>query len=309
MNLTEPQLAIIKTLAHYDVLDYPLTLLEIHKFCEIALSPEAILTQLESTPLKQLLSQHDGLYYLTGREAILTLRHQRYCLALKKLGKAQRAARILNYLPWVRAVALYSSLALKNSRASGDLDLFFITASGRAWSTRFIINSILSIFNLRPKSNDTTDKLCTSYFVDQNNLDLSISNAEHDYYYAYGTGSFIFLAGDPRLVADFFQANDWLNTLLPNWLPTYSNLFTPTSPTIANWQAYLEKICNHLPETTLQKLQLKLLPPKYQANNDSKRVLLSTGIIKTHDNDKREKFNQLFEANYHRVLTAYDQTT
>lgn len=307
MNFADLQLAIIKTVSHFDVLDYPLTLLEIHRFCEQTTTPLALLTELQAEPLNRIINQQDGLYYLVGREAILLARHQRYLLALQKLRKAGHAAAILNYFPWVRAVALYSSLALKNSRASGDLDLFFITATGRAWSTRFIINSLLTLLNLRPKTNHTADKLCTSYFVDQANLNLSISNTERDYYYAYGTGSFTFLAGDQLVIADFFHANGWLPNFLPNWQPTNSNLFTPTSPIIMSWRYSSEKICELISENYLHKLQLKLLPPKYQANNDNKRVLLTAGIIKTHDNDKREKFNQLFEANYQHCLTTHDQ--
>lgn len=303
MNLSDRQSAILKTVSHFDVLDYPLSLSEIINFSQVTLTASDALSSLAEPPLNNIISQLNGLYFLTGQERLLALRHERYRWALQKLNKAKRAARVLNYFPWIRAVAIYSSLSLKNSRELGDIDLFFITAPQRAWSARFFINLILTIFNLRPKPNNTKDKLCTSYFIDSDNLDLSVSNDGEDYYYTYGTGAFTFLAGQSALICEFFQANDWIRRTLPNWQPINSNLRGRDNQFWRDWQNWQETIFGIISEKFYYDRQLELLPPKYQANNDSKRVLLSAGIIKTHDNDKRQKFNQLFETNYQHALT------
>lgn len=308
MNLSKLQLAVIKTISHFDVLDYPLTLLEICKFCELATTPLELLSELQSETLTRVIGQQDGLYYLVGRDAILTTRHQRYLLALQKLRKARRAAVILNCFPWVRAVGIYSSLALKNSRASGDLDLFFITAANRAWSARFFLNLFLKIFGLRPTSGDTKNKLCASYWIDEHNCSLAIANLANDTCFGYfGPANLIFLSGRTAVINKFYHANSWNQEKLPNWqTPVDVNIKNQPLTSVQN---IIERIFEIIKEKDLRTWQKNILPNKYHENNDGRRVILGNHIIKLHDNDKREKFNQLFEANYRRSLTVYDQTT
>ena len=158
MAFNPEQSAILKTISHFDVLNIPLTLIEITRFSRLELTAQKTLELLNSQPLNQLISQKNGLYFLNERLEILTLKHERYRLALSKLKRAKISAHLLSRLPWIRAVAIYSSLAFKNSRTDGDIDLFFITAGNRVWSARFFVNSLLTVFNLRPKNNNTKNQ-------------------------------------------------------------------------------------------------------------------------------------------------------
>jgi hypothetical protein len=307
MELSDRQLAIIKAISHFDVLDYPLALTEIVYFCGRPLTLSEVWHLLDSEPLNLIIEQRHGFYFLKGRQDILKSRHNRYRLALKKLRRAQLASALLRHLPWVRAVAIYSSLSLKNSRQQGDIDLFFITATDRIWSARFFINALLSILHLRPTKTNSQDKLCTSYFISEAQLDLSAFNDFDDYYYAYGVAAFNFLAGDSRLIADFFHANSWIKNFLPNWQPIKNSFYRPESKIFLNWQKFSETILGLFSEETAHQWQLKILPQKYQMNQDGKIIVLSATAIKTHDNDKRRKFNKLFTANFQKITVDYEK--
>lgn len=302
MILSDAEKSILKTVAHFDVLDYPLTLLEIQKYSSDPLPVSQIIIELDSPNLSRLISRSQGLYFIAGRECIVSSRLARYHLALLKLKKARFYARLLSAFPWVRAVAIYSSLALKNSKRDGDIDLFFITARNCAWSARLFINVFLKLFRLRPTPNTSRDKLCASYLVDEDNLDLSVANYDCDYFYTYGCAGFNFLSGSQNMIDSFWQANIWINRALPNWQPQIDSKTCRSNNEINNWQKLLELVFKPLSESAIKKWQLKIMPQKYHLNCDSKKVRLENGIIKLHDNDKRRKFNELFEENFNRLI-------
>lgn len=300
MTLSATQNAILQTLAYFDVLNYPLTLLELRKFLSIAITAGDLSAELQAEPIKKILSQKNGHCCLAGQEEIIEIRRQRYGLALKKLRLARRYAGWLNRFPWVEAVGIYSSLSLKNSRPDSDLDFIILTSPNRAWSARFFINLFLKAFRLRPRRGCTADKICISYLADRNNLNLAKVNG-NDYYY-YGTGAFCFLTGRPETIADFFSANDWVRTYLPNWQPTVWNRWPDYQSPSRRLMALLELI----PEKLCRDFQLKILPDKYKQAADGQKVVLSDGLIKLHNNDKRLKYRQLFMERFQQIINAND---
>lgn len=306
MSLTAQDQSFIKTVAHFDVLDYPLTLLEIARFNELGLPAAEISAALDQEPLSLVISQRQGLYFLQGRDRIISQKLNRYRIALKKLKRARRFAALFSYFPWIRAVAVYSSLALKNSKSEGDIDLFFITAAGRAWSARFWLNIFLKLFGLRPTPGDSRDKLCASYFVDEDNLDLSFANAPSDYFYAYGCASFVFWDCADGLEEKFWQANRWIKGIFPAWRPSHIKAGRKSIGILKRAQALEEFLLGLIPEEACRSWQLRILPQKYRGNNDGKKVALGDGVIKLHDNDKRGKYNKLFEENFKRIIN-YEQ--
>lgn len=306
MDLTEQEKSIIKTLAHFDVLDYPLTLLEIARFNELGLAIGNIAEALNCEPLNKVIAQERGLFFLIERESIISSRLERYRISLLKLKRARLFARIFSYFPWIRAVAIYSSLSLKNSQTDSDIDLFFITAADRAWSARFFVNTFLKLCHLRPTPGNYRDKICASYWVDKNNLDLSFVNLEADYFYAYGNASFLFLSSSAQIENEFWQANIWINNILPSWQPALTNRQNNSGRIAYKLQTLKEKVLGLIPEKSYKKLQMRILPQKYLDNNDGKKVALGVGYIKLHANDKRGNYNKLFEENFKRMIN-YEQ--
>ncbi|OQA36153.1 MAG: hypothetical protein BWY53_00597 [Parcubacteria group bacterium ADurb.Bin326] len=302
MKLTDLQQKILKTLARFDTLNRPLTLLELLSFLDLNSSTEELLREISNPPLNKLIEHTDGYYYLARRTSLIALKNQRYKIYSKKIKIAQRASFFLKFFPWIRGIAVYSSLSFKNCRDESDIDLFFVTAPNRVWSARFFVNATLKLMRLRPSERVTKDRLCPSYFADKNHLNLSVANHVNDYYYYYfGPASFIFLYETSEIRKKFALANNWVGDILPNHRQPE---FTSTISREGKIKSLVEKILSLLSEKKLQRLQLRILPTKYLKSCDGKKVILSDGIIKLHNNDKRENLNLLFEEKIREVIHA-----
>lgn len=302
MELTILEQKIIKTLARFDVLNRPLTFLELFNFLDQQISAEELQTQLSNSILKQFIKEKNGWYHLINRENLIDLKNERYRISSEKLKIAYQASKYLCHFPWIKGIAIYSSLALKNSKDESDIDLFFITTKNRVWSARLFINTVLKLMRLRPSEGNTKNKLCPSYFVDENHLNLSVANQENDYYYYYlGPASFVFLYEDPSIKNKFIHENNWVHKIMPNHIWPKSTSLNYKNIKI---KQVLEKLLSPLNEKRIKKLQLMIMPAKYFKSCDGKKVILNEGIIKMHDNDKRKKFNFLFEEKIKKILNA-----
>lgn len=302
MELTDLQQKIIKTVARFDTLNRPLTLLELINYLDYQTEPSEIIKELARDPLKNYLEEEQGWYCLSGRSEIVRIKNERYRIASEKIKIARRATSFLKHFPWIKGIAIYSSLALKNCRDESDIDLFFIAATNRAWSARFFINVALKLMGLRPYEKNTKNKLCPSYFADENHLDLSVANHANDYYYYYfGPASFIFLYETPGIRKKFIRDNGWVSDILPNHRqPELSSTLYSESKI----KTLTEKILSPLSEKKFRRLQLRILPIRYLKSCDGKKVILNDGIIKLHDNDKRDNHNLLFEEKIKKILHA-----
>lgn len=302
MELTELQKKIIRTLACFTVLNRPLTLLELINYLDRSITLKELIEQLSQPILQQYLQKNNGYYQLKSETNLLEIRNTRYQIAFKKIKIAQRAVKFLKHFPWVRGIAIYSSLSLKNSQETSDIDLFFVTSKRRVWSTRFFINVVLKLLKLRPSQENTKNKLCISYLVAEDFLDLSKVNYDNDYYYYYlGPASFVFLYQAPTIKEKFIKTNQWIKEILPNWQPIES---INVSSDLGKIKLLLEKILSVLSEKQLKKLQLKILPTKYLKSCDGKKVILDDNIIKLHDNDKRDLFNANFKKKIEQIFYA-----
>jgi hypothetical protein len=301
MELTPIQQTILKTISHFDVMNYPLTLIELLGRLAIKTDLMTLKTELDKLVNLKIITVEAGFYFLNGREKILQVRHRNYRLFLKKIRIAEQAINYLMYLPWIKAIGIYSSLSYKYSGSSSDIDLFIITTANRLWSARFFVNSILKLFRLRPKpgGRKNGDKLCASYWADETSLDLSAFNYEDDYHCYYSISQFIFLNGDSKVIANFFLKNNWLKNYLPNWQPLN---FTIKKENNSFFKKIIELILGLVPEKYYRTFQEKILPAYYRSANDNKKVVLMDQVVKLHHQDKRQESNRLFQENYATTL-------
>ncbi|MFA6594339.1 MAG: hypothetical protein WCT16_03730 [Candidatus Buchananbacteria bacterium] len=300
MPLTAIEQAILETLIYFSVIDYPLTLLEIRKFLAVPAALPDILSALNGANLRPLVSRDRGLYHPAACQQLPALRLKRYRLAIAKMKRAKFWTRLIARLPYVKAVAVYSSLALKNSEAGGDIDLFIIAHSGRLWTARFFVNSFLKIFRLRPQGENAKDKFCASYFISEENLSLSRVN-QPEYFLPYCEGAtFLFVAGDKIAREQFFAANSWLKAKLPNWQP-------PAAPAGKNNRGLFmgagEFLAGLVSEKRYKKWQWQILPQKYFDVCDGRNVILEPALIKLHLRDKRLGHYQKFQERLNSLLS------
>ncbi|MEI6627664.1 MAG: hypothetical protein WCL61_03650 [bacterium] len=281
---------VLEVIIFFDLLNYPLTFLEIGKYLSVMVLAKEIKEVLDQLIKENKVQQSEGYYFLGGREVLVSQRKMRYALAGDKMIKARYWARVLSFLPFVRAVAVYSSLALLNSRADGDIDFFIVAQKGRIWTARFFVNSLLKICGLRPTASISQNKICASYWVDESHLDLSaVNKGQKDFFYLYGDANFYFLAG-LDVAKKYFLDNQWIKANMPNWQLTYPAVSSEFQIKIRAW---LEKMANWIKESFFNEIQMRILPERYKKiMNQDTRVVINQFMIKLHDNDKSEEYNK-----------------
>ena len=305
--LSETEQSILATLLYFDFQEFPLTLSEIKKYLffpgfEKTGSPD--LRELEnmlSGKLSRYVSRVDGFYFLAGREEILKIRAERYRAAAGKLRRAKFFARLFAPFPFIRAVALSGSLSLLNSDEGGDIDFFILTAPGRAWTARFFLNTFVRLFGLHPTEKNRRDKICLSFVVDEDNLDLSaflMPSSENipDIHYVYWASQFLPLWGGETF-KKFFAANGWIREYLPNWEPVISAPEILAAPIFGGrtLQKFFEKYAGK--EKFYKKIQMRILPDEVKKiMNLDTRVVVAGGIIKLHTNDRRAEYRKKYFA-------------
>ena len=257
--------------------------------------------------------EQNGFYFLPGRGEIIAARQQRYVFARHKFKRALRAGKILARLPFVRMIAVCNSLSYGNARDSSDIDLFVATSAGGVWWTRLWALLILKLARLRPGQGGTKNKICLSFFVDENNLALSkFRLGQDDIDFTYWLAAFypLYDAGDPPAGGFFqrlWQANQsWLAESLPACRPVLPHPSRVIK--IGTLPIFLRNICEAILRpfaSRAEKSQMRLLPSaiKNQINKDT-RVRVEPGVLKFNTTDRRQQYAEDFLRRYNSILSA-----
>jgi len=213
--------AVLCTLAYADIFDYPLTLLEIHRYLTGVSAPvEAVNDVLEGDRFFVRIGDY---FTLPGREEIVSIRIQRERRSRKLMPRAIQYGRILGALPYIRMVALTGSLAVLNASSVVDFDYMLVTARGRLWTAR----AFALAFNRLTRLQGYT--LCPNLIISESALEWPL----HDLYSARELCQMVLIAGE-EVYSRLMRANPWVESYLPNafgnsgGLPPKSQAKAPT---------------------------------------------------------------------------------
>ncbi len=295
---TEPnklEKSILATIAYFDVFDYPMTVAEIWKWLYKEETPGDLLTlgeiwkTLDNNQLiKSLVGTKRGFYFLKNREELVETRQARYVLAEKKMKRAKRVAGFLKFIPGIKMIAVCNSLAWTNAREKSDIDFFIVTSRSKIWTARFWAAGFSQLLGLRPSKNNTRDKICLSFFVDEEALNLeTLALGRPDIYLIYWIAQLWPLYDRGGVYQKFWQANIWIKNFLPNVFSRKAEIRAEEIQSSGK---------TGFGERFFRWLQMKLLPKdlKEAANRDS-RVVVTDRILKFHANDRREEYKRMWE--------------
>ncbi|MFC1686977.1 hypothetical protein ACFL0L_00140 [Patescibacteria group bacterium] len=295
--------AILKTLAYFDMFDYPLTAQEIWKWLygDQSCSYSDILDVLKK--VRDKIEFKSGYFFLEGRSNLVDIRQSRYRVAEKKFQKAITLAKVLRYLPFIRMVAGCNKLGYNNNAAESDIDLFFIVQKNRLWITRFFITGIAQVLGLRRYGTKITDRVCLSFYVTTDRLSIrDLSKKPTDPYLVYWIAHLYPLTGY-EWYQKFIEANRWIKDFLPNIE------FVIPSPRRAVHESEFSKIIKKVFEVILfgpagsalnalvRLYQMKKIKKHHASKlwDDSTDVLVGDEILKFHEKDRRDQFREQFE--------------
>ena len=284
--------ALLAALCYFDLFRYPLTVEELrrYRFGGPAAMPTVAETEAALATLP--IDRRDGFCCLAGRAANITERQRRYRLAEPKFRLARRFVRALALLPSVRLVAVCNSLAMSNAHEESDIDLFVVVRPGTIWMTRLIAAGALAVLGLRPDEVTGADRLCLSFLVTEEALDLSrVAIRPTDPYLNYWLATLVPLYDAGGVFDQFIEANAWASELLPGFVTPQAGHRRslprrPAAP-VSLFMRWLEPLA--------RRVQYKLFPQaiRDQANLSSD-VLVSDHILKFHVRDDRRRIAEDF---------------
>jgi len=202
------ELAILRTLAYFDIFDYPLSERDIKNFLECHISDEIFASALLQLLLDKIIFRVGEFYSLQNNRQRVEERIQGNLRAQPLLAKAASIGALLYKFPYVRAVAVSGSLSKNYADKKADIDFFIIVKANRLWIARTILHLFKKLTFLVGKENF----FCMNYFVDEEALAIP----EKNIYTAVEIVTLLPLAGTFTL-NKFFDKNQWTK----KWLPVY----------------------------------------------------------------------------------------
>lgn len=301
--LSSLEQSILAALVYFDMFDYPLTWLEIHRYLLSAGEEreprqytlgEVQTALATSGALQKVVRFKNGFFYLRGRERVLRTRAERLVSAVNKYRRVQRIARLLSLVPFVRLIAVCNSLSYANARAESDIDLFVVTSRGGVWWARGLVLLVLKILRLRPGQDGIRNKICLSFFVDEEHLNLEpLQVNRQDVYLPIWLATLYPLYDHRGYYQKLIRANSWLSEYLPNCRPLMAH---PRRLNSAGWMGKIVFEAMLWPFSWLASvLQQRAFPAEItRLLNQDTRVRVEPGLLKFHTNDRRLSYAQEF---------------
>lgn len=305
MNNTDSlQLSIRKTLTYFDLANFPLTKEELFVFLwqPPQVLYEDFLKFLEtSMPASSGFEYKDGYYFLPGRQEIIKRRQESLLISEKKLKIARRAAWLVQSVPFLKAIFVCNTVASEQAGVDSDIDFFIITAKNRIWIVRLMVTFILQLSGLRRRKDKIKDKICLSFYVTEDALDLAqFRVVDDDIHFAFWINQMLPLVDPDNYYAKFLQANTWLQTYLPNInvRSLASNISLVLLGRVGGvwkkvwesmWQgSYGDIINNQAKQMQLSKIKLS----GGAIDRNDKGVVISDTVLKFHEKDTRLEYRQ-----------------
>lgn len=271
--------AILKMITFFDLFSYPLTAWEIKRYLDDRFSLLSILRVLKSS--STIVSQ-DGFYFLLGRQENIVTRQKRHNYSQAKLKIAHRFSRLFSWCPTLRMIALANSIGQNNLRRESDLDFFIITSPGRIWLSRLYCTGLAKILNSRPTARNKQDKVCLSFYLASDRLNLTdLKLKDGDPYFEYWQRSLILLYNKNETYEKFLAANS------PDFLEKLPSPLLEKRP---------RNFLGSGLENLARRLQLMIMPEALkQKMNQGQGVVINDQILKLYLVDRRQEFFDKYE--------------
>ncbi len=280
---------ILETIAWFDVFDWPLNLAELQKYAQLESSDEIPNDSLKS------IENINGFYFLKGRQEIIRKRIFRQKIAIKKIKIGKFAAEILSFIPFIKMVAICNDLAYFNAPKESDIDFFIVVKSGRIWTARFFSTIILFFLGLWRHGKKIKNRICLSFFICDNNLNLEEIAYKNDIYLKFWILQIILLFNRKDIYQKFLKENSWVTKDFPGFFRNLPSQKIGIETKII--QIFFEKILEgrlgNFLEKFLKIIQLRIMNKKSPWQKE-KNVIISNKILKFHERDRRKYFRNTF---------------
>ncbi len=221
--------AILKTLAYFDIFDYPLTPLEVRKFCEEKLTEDQFDAAMNAILSAGFIYKLEEFYGLRNDLSLAEKRMKGNYRANQLFPKAFEIGAFLYKFPCVRGIGISGSLSKNFADEKGDIDFFILTKANRLWVARTFMHLFKKLTYIFGKQHS----YCMNYYLDETTLEIEEKNV----YTATEVKTLVPVAGSKTLTL-FFGKNEWTN----GWLPNFQN----NEEKITDWSSGLKRFIEWL---------------------------------------------------------------
>jgi hypothetical protein len=200
--------SILKTIAYFDLFNYPLTSEDIRYYLDVDAQEEEVGQELNRLTKEGRLFRLGPFYSLQNDQALAERRRLGEAHAEELLRIAARCARLLYQFPYVRGICISGSLSKRCADENADIDYFIITKANRLWIARTFMHLYKKLTYLRGHQH----RYCMNYYVDEEALEIK----EKNIFTAIELLTLMPACGNGGLVK-FFQANNWTSLYLPQY--------------------------------------------------------------------------------------------
>lgn len=302
--------SILQTLAYFDIFDHPLTQEELFRFLyknnlDLSLNYTDFLLELDKLcDLVGLVERNQGFYFLSGHRSIVQSRQSRVKLVEEKMKIAIRGIKKISRVPFVKAVFVCNTLGYGVVEENSDIDVFIVVKKGRLFIARALATLYLSFVRMRRTKKRIKNKICLSFYIADDNLNLAKTAIENDIYLIYWLDTLIPVYDPQNFYQSITNSNQWVNKYLINGLNNYSsnNLWkVEDGKKIKIIKNFLEKVWvgtyGDIIEKQAKEMQLAKMKMNLNSlqNEDDTRVVVSDEMLKFHENDRREEYKKLWQ--------------
>lgn len=225
--MTFQEKAILATIIYYDILDYPLTILEIARllinsqrftsgFNGGVFENSRIAEAAAALVRNGVLEEANGFYFLPGRKNLCWERVEKNKIAEEKWEKACRYLFWAQGVPYLEAVFASGSLALNHTGKDSDLDVLVVTRPGRIWLSRLFLSLAMSFLGARRRGKDKVapDKICLNHYITSASLHIPFHSLYNAQTYFHLVPVFY---RSKFIVENFWHANNWVLDFVGHW--------------------------------------------------------------------------------------------
>ncbi len=295
---------LLSALAYYDQFEFPLTAQEIFFALPVSEGARPSFDDLErvlsEAVRRRVVETNDGMYFLPGREALVAERKTQYGLAEGKYKRVMRFLRIARFAPFIRAAFVCNTLARSNARAASDIDLYLVAAPGRLWLTRLCVTGLATLLRVRPTETESADRICLSFFVSTDALNLRPLAIEDDVYLAHWLQELYPVYDEAGIARRSYVENGWLRDELPeSRVQTASprRVIAPRFLRVKRWlEGAIDALFGDRLERWAKRKQLSWLPASLRAAAGTSQpdVVLTDTVLKFHDRDRRVEIRDTY---------------
>jgi len=205
-SLSLSESTVLQVLIYFEIFNYPLTLDEIHRYCQSKMSLAEVRNIIMELVSAEKVFDLGGFYSLSDDDLTKRERLIANKMAEKSMSKARENGYRIARFPFVRCVCISGSLSKNVMTEGGDIDYFIISKGGRMWVSKLLL-ILYKKFFLR----NSSEFFCLNYFISDKDLEIP----EKNLFTSIEIATLIPVV-NPKLYRDFVSANNWMKDHLPN---------------------------------------------------------------------------------------------